>query len=518
MNLLTNPLFRAETVNGPQRFSLPALLSALGKTQVESLTGLQRHQADAFHIFLCQLAASVLVRENNTDPKQDEAFWRDGIRRLTGRDDDCAWTLVVEDVGKPAFMQPPIPGDSTGKLKPAALTPDDLDILPTAKNHDVKTARSVLADPDEWVYALINLQTTAGFFGRGNYGIARMNGGFSSRPCVELQANHRVGSRWSRDTTRLLAYYSTLLAEPWPYKAEGHMLLWIFPWDGNSRLALSSLHPFFIEIARIVRLSQHSNGSMFVNSLPSDCTRIIAKEQKGNLGDPWIPVKTGKKETTALTVSANGFTPELLHDILFSDGIEPAFMQRPAPDEIGQPMTLYASVLVRGQGTTDGFHTARVPIPTKAGFVLFSGRDEKQHLQEISKQQLADARTMQNKVLKFALFSLLEGGPEKVDFDKTEISAWVTQIAQDFAQAWSHDYFDWLWRSLDHENEDAARLEWLQSLETKARRVLDEAMQRLPERAGRRLRARVEARDRYFGALSKHFPELKEDHDARCTA
>jgi len=220
---------------------------------------------------------------------------------------------------------------------------------------------------------------------------------------------------------------------------------------------------------------------------------------------------------TALTVSANGFTPELLHEIIFEEGMEPAFMQQPAPDEIGRPMMLHAAVLVRGKGTTDGFRTARIPIPTQAGFALFGGRDERQRLQETSKQWLTDAKTMQNRVLKFALFTLLEAGPEKVNFEKPEVAAWVARIAQEFAQAWSRDYFDWLWRSLDQENEDAARLEWLESLEGKARRVLDTAMERLPERQGRRLRARIEARGRFFGAINKHFPELAEARDARRT-
>lgn len=87
MNLLIDPLFRVERKNGPRKISLPALFSALGTDEVESLPGLQRHQEDAFFIFLCQLAASVLVREDKADPAQDEAFWCDGIRRLTGRDE-----------------------------------------------------------------------------------------------------------------------------------------------------------------------------------------------------------------------------------------------------------------------------------------------------------------------------------------------------------------------------------------------------------------------------------------------
>jgi len=176
MNLLTDPVFSVETADGLRQFNLPALLTALGTDQVESLPGLQRHQEDAIYIFLCQLAASVLVHEKKTDPNQNEKFWCDAIRRLTGRDDDCAWTLVVEDVNKPAFMQPSIPGNSIDRLRLVACTPDEMDILPTAKNHDIKTARSSSDSPEEWVFALISLQTTAGFFGRGNYGIARMNG------------------------------------------------------------------------------------------------------------------------------------------------------------------------------------------------------------------------------------------------------------------------------------------------------------------------------------------------------
>ena len=99
----------------------------------------------------------------------------------------------------------------------------------------------------------------------------------------------------------------------------------------------------------------------------------------------------------------------------------------------------------------------RIPISTKVGFALFGGSDERQRLQETSKRWLADASTMLNRVLKFALFTLLEGGPEKVNFKKPEIASWVDRIAQDFTQSWSHDYFNWLWRSLDHENEDDVR-------------------------------------------------------------
>ncbi len=518
MNLLTEPIFRIATRQGPQSLNLPALLTALGRDEVESLPGLQRHQADPFHIFLCYLAAAVLDRQGATDSHQSEAFWRVGIRQLTGRDDDAAWTLVVEDVTQPAFMQPAFPSEADATaLKPNASTPDELDILPTAKNHDIKTARALKSLTDEWCYALVSLQTMSGFFGRGNYGIARMNGGFGSRPCVELQQAQGAGKRWQRGVQKLRALRPELLKSPWPYQADGLVLLWQLPWDGDSSFSLEALDPFFIEIARIVRLTERE-GQLTALSKPSNASRIQAKEQLGVLGDPWMPVNDGKKSLTALTVSAAGLTPELLQRLIFKEGIQPAAMQHPTPDEIGAALWFYVSVLIRGQGTTDGFHAIRLPIPAKASSALFGGGQPQERLGKLSKEGLNDAKTVQNKVLKVALFSLLEAGPEKVNFDKREVSAWVDQAVRNFSQAWSHDYFNWLWCTLDHPDENQARLEWLAALKQKAEQVLEEAITRLPERQGRRYRAQVKARGLFFGSLYKQFPELKEQQDAKRTA
>jgi CRISPR system Cascade subunit CasA len=515
MNLLTEPILRARTDQGPQSLSLPALLSALGKDEVESLPGLQRHQEDSFHIFLCYLAAAVLDRQGVTDPHQSETFWRDGIRKLTGREDDAAWTLVVEDVTQPAFMQPAMPAVSdASQLKPNAHTPDEMDILPTAKNHDIKTARALKPLTDKWCYALISLQTMAGYFGRGNFGIARMNGGFASRPCVELQQGRTPGRRWCRGVSKLLELRADLLKAPWPYRDDGAVLLWPLPWNGINSLNLNALDPFFIEVARIVRLVE-AGGHIVAMAKPSKVTRIQAKDQLGVMGDPWIPLNAGKKELTALTVSAMGLTPDLLQKLIFENGFTSAAMQKPTPDEIGKPVWFYASVLVRGQGTTDGFHSIHLPIPAKASFALFGGGQERKQLSKLSKEGLNDARVVQNKVLKVALFSLLEAGPEKVNFDKLEVSAWVDQSARDFTEAWSRDYFDWLWRTLDRKDEEQARIEWLSALKEKALVVLEGAIKRLPERQGRRYRAQIRAHGLFFGSLNKQFPELKEQHHAK---
>jgi CRISPR system Cascade subunit CasA len=121
---------------------------------------------------------------------------------------------------------------------------------------------------------------------------------------------------------------------------------------------------------------------------------------------------------------------------------------------------------------------------------------------------------MQNKVLKPALFSLLEGGPEKIDFGKTEVGAWVDQAAQRYSTSWGSDYFEWLWRTLDEPDDDRARLAWLKALQQKAQIVLKESLVRLPARQSRHYRGRVSAQGMFFGSLYKNFPELKEQKDA----
>ncbi|MCP2835077.1 hypothetical protein, partial [Salmonella enterica] len=77
--------------------------------------------------------------------------------------------------------------------------------------------------------------------------------------------------------------------------------------------------------------------------------------ESGDVGDPWIPLNTEdkKKGRSALTLPAAGFTPDRLTDLLFEQGFELTALQRPRPGD--EPGWFVASVLVRGQGTTEGF-------------------------------------------------------------------------------------------------------------------------------------------------------------------
>ncbi|MEF3169273.1 MAG: type I-E CRISPR-associated protein Cse1/CasA [Deltaproteobacteria bacterium] len=521
MNLLVDPVFRVRTSTGLGRYSLPELMALLGEDRVESLPGLQRHQEDAFHIFLCYLAGAVLSRIGVTDPKQDSDFWRDGIRQLTRQEgcaDDSAWTLVVDDPTKPAFMQPPAPSREIFQrdYKVDSTSPDSFDVLQTARNHDIKRSRSISSDLEAWLFAIVSKQTMTGLLGKGNgggmnRGIARMNSGYGSRPCVSWLSSYRsINERWRRDVGHLLRIREQLLSPPYQYSAEGTVLVWIVPWDGSTSLTLSTLDPFFIEVARRVRLRQGQDRlEMFTAG--SAVTRIAAEELKGNLGDPWIPIN--KKNNGALTVLPTGLTPELMRDLIFCDGeYAPAAMQE-APHTAGSGWII-ASVLVRGQGTTDGFHEVAIRIPERARSVLFGWGVHRDRLSKLSKLGLDVASTINYKALRPALFSLMEGGPESIILDKTEVAKWVDNATKPFSLNWKPHYFDWLWSTMEIPEDDDALRPWFERLRKLAHDTLNRAMERVPMRSGRSYRAKTRARSLFIGSLYKNFPQYMEvTHD-----
>lgn len=503
-NLLLDEVFGVQLPSGERCvLSLPALLQALGRAEVESFTGVQRHQLDAFHIFLCYLAATVLDREGQTDASQDETFWRGGLRNLVGRDDDDAWTLRVDDPTRPAFMQPPVSSRAAFEgYKPKAATPDELDVLQTAKNHDLKGARSSRAAVEAWAVTLVSMQTMSGFLGKGNYGICRMNGGFGSRPCVASYTDLQPSHRWQEDMARLMGQLERLLQSPWPFRRDGLALLWLIPWDGTTGLGLDTLHPCFIEVCRLVRLMPAGEGLVALGK-PGCAARITtSKETAGSVGDPWIPIK--RKDQAALTASVRGFHPELLRDLIITQqSHQPAAMQElPAGDG---PAWFCASVLVRGQGTTDGYHEARIYIPPKAKKRLLLQGEARDRLGALSNWALTRAREIRSKALRPALFALVEGGPEQwPDTNRREAGNWVETWLARYDQNWSSGYFPWLWGTVD-QTDEAARAEWLGELQALARSILEDSLQAAPQRTGRRYRGKVRATGLFHNAFRKHF-------------
>ena len=184
-NLIVDPLIGVRMLDGtPGAMSLPEVYAALVGDRVAAFPALRPHQQHAWHAFLAQLGGIALHRAGCETLPDTAPAWRTLLRGLTATfDRDEPWRLIVEAPTQPAFMQCPVSGGG-GAYRNLRATPDDLDLLVTAKNHDPKRSVAARSAPDDWVFALIDVQTMAGFQGAGNYGISRMNGGLSARPCL----------------------------------------------------------------------------------------------------------------------------------------------------------------------------------------------------------------------------------------------------------------------------------------------------------------------------------------------
>nr|MCU0675165.1 type I-E CRISPR-associated protein Cse1/CasA [Myxococcota bacterium] len=110
--------------------SLAELFARLGRDEPTELAYLMPHQRHAMHAFVVQLMAMVAIRSGDPRLDRDAREWREALRALAESEE--AFQLVVADLAKPAFLQPPVPEGTLDKFKPVD-TPDALDLLVLAR-------------------------------------------------------------------------------------------------------------------------------------------------------------------------------------------------------------------------------------------------------------------------------------------------------------------------------------------------------------------------------------------------
>jgi CRISPR system Cascade subunit CasA len=379
-NLLTQPLIHKTPGGG---CSLPGVLAALSRDAIESYPALRPHQAPTWHMFLVQLAALALHRAEQDALPEDEDEWRRLLRGLRPDfPDDEPWRLVVADWSKPAFLQPPVPVGI--KLENVVHSPDALDLLITSKNHDLKKAVARRGAPDDWIFALVSLQTGEGYGGAGNQGIARMNGGSSSRSMIALAPTSSAGAKafspqpgaWFRRDVRALAVArkkALVENEQIGFPAKGGIgLVWVEPWPEGDQLRLDKLDIWFIEVCRRVRLLTE-DGQIAAVKGTSKATRIDAKNYKGALGDPYAPVH--KTKNKSLTLGDGDFDYRRVTDLLFSGDWALPILACPAVFEThSSDLALVCAALSRGNSKTDGFKSRTIPVRNHAPSLLGSRR------------------------------------------------------------------------------------------------------------------------------------------------
>lgn len=496
-NLLDEPLIGWRDVEhgGGHQSSLPEVLVALAADALRDFPRLRPHQRHPWHAFLVQLAVIALHHAEHDQPWDNAADWRTALLALTPDDPDgAAWCLVTPS-DRPALLQAPVPGEDVDAWNNLLHAADALDMLVTSKNHDIKAARAHHAQSDDWLFALLSLQTQEGFLGAGNYGVSRMNGGFASRPGIGVTALGGWGQRWRSDIASLLARRERIADDYGLARKGGHALLWLVPWSGTDALALGALDPFYIEICRRVRLTA-PHGRIQAHATGSKVARVAAKDSNGVTGDAWTPLETAQGK--ALTVSRNGFEYRLMSDLLtggrFTQGA--AWRLEGWPQDVA--LQVIAQVAVRGQGKTEGYHERRVPISPKFRRLLMGAqRPVIARMAEIRIQAIADMR----KLLWSSLVLLFSNGEN--DSGNDAVSNRASRFAQPFEQQEDSRFFEDLacQAEAEVEQQESVYLQWLIGLAQRAEDVLLQAFDAGPRSGMQRYKARSAALSRFHAGL-----------------
>jgi len=507
-SLLDEPLIRARLARGgqPVRYTLPGLFVALTQDEVRDFPVLRPHQRHPWHAFTVQLAAMALHRTGEAQPFATEQAWKEALLTLTPEHPDgSAWCLISPH-DKPAFMQPPVPDGVVTHWK-TLRAPDELDMLVTSKNHDLKAARMRQAEPDDWMMALISLQTQEGFLGAGNYGISRMNGGFASRPALGVVPNGYWGRRWQRDVAALLSNRDKIVEHMGLSDVNGIGLLWLLPWNGEKSLAFSFLDPFYIEVCRRIRLISQSNGpAIGAIAMGSKAARVEAKNRNGVTGDPWMSVDVAAGK--ALTITGKGFHYQLAAELLFGNKFLRPIAQVTDAADGTEGIVMLAQGVTRGQGKTEGYHERRIPISPKARRLLL--QKEFDLLATIAGERIQAIAKIRD-VLWTAVATLFDQGTVKDRFSDSAKNK-ASDTTKFFEQGEDSRFFEELNAEIESQDPDHARLQWLLSMTERAEIILKNAFIAGPQSAERRYRARSTAMTRFHSGMrsSKTVPALAD--------
>ena len=499
-SLLTEPLIRYRRVgNGCTVYaSLPQLFVALAADEVRDYPALRPHQRHPWHAFLVQLAAIALHKAERTAAFDTEDEWRDALLALTPDDPDGAAWCFVSPPDRPAFMQASNPSWDATEWDTVLDTPDELDMLATSKNHDLKGARMRSARLEDWMFALISLQTQEGGNSRFYKGISRMNSGYGSRAGIGVVPKGGMGKRWHRDVGVLLRTRADIVDALGLAETEGIALVWLKSWDGVSKISFSALDPLYIEICRRVRFFEKSS-CIFAMRATTPISRIDADSRKGATGDPWIPIDISDGGAKALTIQGRGFDYRLICDILFSGKYVKSATQFVQTLD-GDDLILRAQSVARGQSKTEGYHERNIPIRPKLRSLLLAK-------QEPSLALIASKRVGEIAGLRWTIEKSIAVLFNKGIREKKYASALVESskaFAKPFEKAEDLRFFDDLNEEIEAIDPTAQHVQWQLDLVGRAEATLKRSFDAGPRNGMQRYRAQA-------AALTLFHAELRSD-------
>jgi len=245
--------------------------------------------------------------------------------------------------------------------------------------------------------------------------------------------------------------------------------------------------------------------------------RVAAKEQRGCVLDPWVPVMN-EDPPKALTAQAHTLSYRTLQGLLFDRSkARLPLLAKPSERErrANRPGTLVAQVLVSGDGRTDGLLAREVAMSAPVLSRLVS---DEAAMARRSQRFVDLAGQAAGKAYRSALLQFVDGSDD-VDWKNRDFSRAVEPWVDRFDQAVDEAFFTLLFGGIERQLDDAAAdREWVRWLQAAALALLHQAVQSLPSREGSRLFAQARAErffrlswHKQFGALMGPEPDAAPD-------
>lgn len=445
---------------------LADVLAAMTANRVDRFPALKPHQADAWHMLLVQIGVLATENAGGTMP-EDASAWRTAVLSLTpNHPGGEPWRLVVEDVSKPAFMQPPMLetdfslDKKTKRRLNSVSTPDDIDTIVNGMSHEIKSGIMQEARDDDWLFALVTLQTTQGSLGAGSLAVSRMNGGYASRSTMRIVPPGGASASFLRDASILLRERSEIP------RNQGNMpspLLWLEPFKASLDDVPRSLDldPLYVEVCRRIRLDRRSDGTLMA-WMGTNPPTPSAVSEKGVTGCPWTPIMLDGEKRSYTPGDDNDWRS--VSRMFDAEKVEIPLLAKPHPEDVDGSIVKLAG-MKRGQGVTSRFDLFETALPdhadgTAAGFALLGTtlRD--------------DPATGVWEGLRRALIAAAQNATDKIRFEHAASVSWASRIVVNFQENLAEETA----RSdapLDPENRRAAAV-------AAARRTFEEATAMLP--------------------------------------
>lgn len=489
--------------------TLPELFVAMAQDHVRDFPALRPHQRHPWHAFLVQLAAIALHRAERTEPFATAAEWRVALLALTPDDPDGAAWCLVSPVNRPAFMQAAVLAglDSKWEVKSAS---DEIDVIKASKNHDLKAQRMTQTKPEDWVFALISLQTQSPSDSGSYKESSRMDGGWGRRPGIGIVPPGGYGCHWLRDLKILLAERGRI-AETYGLSQDGVAITWLLPWDGSttSAISISQLDPFYIEVSRRVRLN--CDAGFFAAKTAITPNARIKSIGGGLTGDIWSPIDQDKDGRKVFTARPYGFGYRTAVNLLVPTKIEfsPAMKPQRFDPVVGLKLNM-ESIAWGPKNTNAGYHKREISVGKKLAIMLASSKkadvDEVATISKSRVEQLGEITWMLGQALMVLLTNdSLSESKKKDDALKER----VKRFSQPFESQCDAEFFPELFEEIEASDREAVRNQWLLTLANRAEFVLQSAFAAGPRSSQRRYRAQSAALDRLHSAMqSEKFPAL----------